>query len=132
VDHESACRPRNGRTPGVGRALLRILIPIASIESSGSALGRVAPDGEWGLINSLLIIGLAIACPWVVALLWLTARRGNGIATAWDLATGTRVVVRPRGARRPRVEHRSRTPTPNQGRDAAGGPEPPRASVRSA
>lgn len=93
---------RNGKRPGLGRALLRILIPFAAIELLRVPLSVLAlPDGEWGLMHSLLIIGLSIACPWIVALLWLTARPKNGMATAWDLATGTRVVVRPRGVRRP-------------------------------
>ncbi|MEO0482110.1 MAG: protein kinase [Planctomycetota bacterium] len=93
---------RNGKQPGLGRALLRILVPFAAIEVLRVPLSvLLLPDGEWGLMHSLLIIGLSIACPWIVALLWLTARPGNGMATAWDLVTGTRVVVRPRGVRRP-------------------------------
>lgn len=93
---------KNGRTPGVGRALLRIAVPIGVIESVRIPLSIVSlPSGEWGPINSIVIIGLATLCPWVGALLWLTARRSNGNATVWDLVTGTRVVVRPRGMRRP-------------------------------
>ncbi|MCA9311715.1 MAG: protein kinase, partial [Phycisphaerales bacterium] len=93
---------RNGKQPGLSRALLRIVIPFAAIELLRVPLSvMLMPDGEWGPVHSLIIIGLSIACPWIVALLWLTARPGNGMATAWDLATGTRVVVRPRGVRRP-------------------------------
>jgi uncharacterized RDD family membrane protein YckC len=93
---------RNGRTPGVGRALLRIVIPILVIESVRIPLSIAAlPEGEWSSLNVFVIIGLSVFCPWVVALLWIPARRGNGFATAWDLATGTRVIIRPRGARRP-------------------------------
>lgn len=93
---------RNGKRPGLGRALLRIIIPFVAIELLRVPLSVMSmPDGQWGLPHSLLIIGLSIACPWIVALLWLTAKPGNGMATAWDLATGTRVVVRPRGTRRP-------------------------------
>ena len=94
----------NGRRPGVARAALRILIPIALIECVRIPLTLLAlPSGEWGIVNVLLLIGLAIGCPWSAALLWIPARRSNGFATGWDLATGTRVVVRPRGNRRPGI-----------------------------
>ena len=93
---------KNGRAPGIGRALLRAAIPIAAIEAVRVPLSVAClPAGDWSLFNVLLFIGLSIVCPWVVALLWITARRGNGFATVWDLATGTRVVVRPRGTSRP-------------------------------
>ena len=92
----------NGRSPGLGRALLRVIIPIVFIESVRIPLTvATLPEGEWSSLNVLLLVGLSILCPWVVALLWITARRRNGFATVWDLATGTRVVVRPRGTRRP-------------------------------
>jgi uncharacterized RDD family membrane protein YckC len=91
----------NGRRPGFARALLRIAFPIACIEGLRIPLSLlVLPAGEWSSIDVLTFVGLSVACPWVVALLWLTARRSNGLATAWDLVTGTRVVVRPRGTRR--------------------------------
>jgi hypothetical protein len=93
---------RNGRRPGVGRALLRIVIPIAFIEMVRVPLSiATLPAGEWSSFNVFLFIGLAVFCPWIVGLLWIPARRSNGFATVWDLATGTRVVVRPRGTRRP-------------------------------
>ncbi len=96
---------RNGRRPGVGRALLRIAIPIALIEGIRVPLCiATLPDGEWAALNVMLFIGLSIFTPWVAALLWIPAGRSNGFATAWDLATGTRVVVRPRGTRRPASE----------------------------
>ncbi|MBZ0171200.1 MAG: protein kinase [Phycisphaerales bacterium] len=92
----------DGRTPRPVRTLLRIIIPIATIEAVRIPLSVAAlPSGDWAPIHTILNIGLATACPWIVAVLWLTARRSNGFATVWDLATGTRVVVRPRGARRP-------------------------------
>ncbi|MEM9317212.1 MAG: protein kinase, partial [Pseudomonadota bacterium] len=95
---------RNGKHPGLGRALFRITIPFAAIELLRVPLSlMLLPEGEWGLIHSLIIIVLATACPWCVALLWLTAKPGNGMATAWDLATGTRVVVSPPGMRRPKL-----------------------------
>lgn len=96
---------KNGRKPGPLRALLRIVIPFVAIESLRVPLSVLAmPEDTWQTINSIMIIGLATACPWIVALLWLTARQSNGQATVWDLASGTRVVVRPRGTRRPAME----------------------------
>ncbi|MEM7627624.1 MAG: protein kinase [Planctomycetota bacterium] len=92
----------DGRAPGVGRALLRIVIPIVAIEIVRIPLSiATLPEGDWAPLNALLFVGLAVFCPWVAALLWLTARHSNGFAAAWDLITGTRVVVRPRGTRRP-------------------------------
>lgn len=93
---------KDGRALGVGRALLRIFIPIAFIESVRIPLTiAVLPQGVWSSMDVLVLIGLSISCPWLVGLLWIPARRSNGLATVWDLATGTRVVVRPRGSRRP-------------------------------
>lgn len=109
-----------GRRPGVARAALRILIPIVLIECVRIPLTLATlPSGEWGLVNILLLIGLAIGCPWIAALLWIPARRSNGFATGWDLATDTRVVVRPRGTRRPGV-------APRRAPDAQAAAEAPR------
>lgn len=114
----------NGRTPGVGRALLRIVIPMVVIELVRVPLSIVSlPAEAWGFWNSIMVIGLATLCPWVVALLWLTAKRGNGFATVWDLATGTRVVVRPKGAPRPNASASTeRIADPESEPDAAGTP----------
>ncbi|MEL6498978.1 MAG: protein kinase [Planctomycetota bacterium] len=108
---------RDGRAPRIGRALLRIAIPIAVIEAVRIPLSVASlPAAEWSMVNVLVFTGLAIFCPWVVALLWLPARRDNGFATAWDLLTGTRVVVRPRELRRATLA------LPNE-HHAAAGPE---------
>lgn len=96
---------KNGRKFGPPRAFLRIVIPFVAIEALRVPLSVLAmPEDTWQTLNTIIIIGLATACPWIVALLWLTARQSNGQATVWDLATGTRVVVRPRGTRRPVME----------------------------
>lgn len=93
---------QEGRCPGILRALLRIVIPIAAIESVRVPLSvATLPAGEWSSLNFLVFTGLAIFSPWIAALLWLPARRSNGFAASWDLLTGTRVVVRPTGSRRP-------------------------------
>ncbi len=117
---------RNGRAPGMGRALLRIIIPIAFIESVRIPLSVLAlPSGEWAPLNSIIIVGLSTLCPWVVALLWIPARRSNGFATVWDLVTGTRVVVRPRGSRRPAAK--TVLPAPDDESETAAESAPERA-----
>lgn len=93
---------RESRRPGIGRSLVRVAIPIALIEAIRIPLSlAMLPQGDWSSMQVLLFVGLSVVCPWAVALLWIPARRSNGFATAWDLATGTRVVVRPRSSRRP-------------------------------
>jgi hypothetical protein len=99
----------DGRAPGVARALLRIAIPVLFIECVRVPLSiATLPEGEWSSAYLLLFLGLSILMPWIVFLLWLPARRGNGFATAWDLATGTRVVVRPRGMARSTLQRDQR------------------------
>lgn len=96
---------RNGHPPGVGRALLRIFIPILSVEGVRMPLSMLLfPNTGWTVLQTVMFIVVANACGWIPALLALTARRENGFATVWDLASGTRVIVKPKGTRRPSVE----------------------------
>jgi len=98
----------NGRKPGLGRALLRILIPILCIEGVRMPLMMIfisatdINDLTWAEI--VLYSGAGFICPWIPILLTLRARRGNGFATVWDLVSGTRVVIKPRGTVRPSIE----------------------------
>jgi uncharacterized RDD family membrane protein YckC len=95
----------NGRVPGVGRALIRILIPIASVEGVRMPLMLATISGaDWTGSQTALFVGAAMICGWIPVLLMLRARRENGFATVWDLASGTRVVVKPQGAVRPSLE----------------------------
>ncbi len=95
----------NGRRPGVGRALLRIFIPILSIEAVRMPLSMVLfPNTDWTGLQIAMFIVVANVCGWIPALLTLTARRENGFATVWDLASGTRVIVKPKGTKRPSIE----------------------------
>jgi tRNA A-37 threonylcarbamoyl transferase component Bud32 len=98
-----------GRRPGLGRAVLRILIPIGSVEVVRMPLMMTfISEAEWtGLQTAGYVVG-AVICGWIPGLLALRARRENGFATAWDLASGTRVVIRPKGTVRPRVEPAAR------------------------
>jgi uncharacterized RDD family membrane protein YckC len=95
----------DGRLPGIGRAFIRILIPILSVEGVRMPLMMASISGaEWTGLQTALFVGSAVLCGWIPVLLSLTARPGNGFATVWDLASGTRVVVKPKGRLRPAVE----------------------------
>jgi hypothetical protein len=50
----------------------------------------------------------------------LRARRENGYATAWDLLSGTRVVVKPSGSPRPAIDIAARRERPDEGVVAIG------------
>lgn len=87
----------DGQAPGAARALAR------------SAIGRTL--GDLGKIFALVTLSAAAYQPIaplvsvgsgvIGGLAFVTMRRRNGFATLWDLATGTRVVVKPEGAVRP-------------------------------
>ena len=98
----------DGRPPGVGRALIRILIPILCIE--GVRVPLLMASISATDINDLATPDIALffvatfSCPWIPIVLALRARRENGFATVWDLVSGTRVVVKPKGTVRPSIE----------------------------
>ena len=111
----------NGRTPGLGRALLRILIPILCVEGVRMPLMLVLiHDAEWtGLQTALYVLG-AVVCGWIPVGLAFTARRANGFATPWDLASGTRVLISPRGAVRRSIEPIAEPEIPGEGAASIG------------
>jgi uncharacterized RDD family membrane protein YckC len=100
----------NGRRPGIGRALIRIVVPILCIEviRIPILLATISPNP----INQLALtwpeiavyMGTAYTFPWIPVLASFRARRENGFATLWDLASGTRVVIKPEGALRQSIE----------------------------
>jgi hypothetical protein len=106
----------NGRAPGLGRALIRILIPILSVEVVRMPLMMAfISEAEWtGFQTALYVVG-AIVCGWIPGLLALRARRENGFATVWDLASGTRVVVKPLGTVRSSIDPVAQSETPTNG-----------------
>jgi len=114
----------NGRPPGVGRALIRILIPVLSIEGVRVPLLLVTISATQ--INDLTtfeIVMYSVAtsiCPWIPVLLALSARRENGFSTVWDLASGTRVVVKPTGTVRPQIEPAAQPEISIKGADSLG------------
>jgi hypothetical protein len=78
------------------------------------------PDANWTSFQVMFFIGAAIVCPWIAVLLTLSARRENGFATVWDFASGTRVVVKPKGAVRPSVEPATGPDIPSEDTDSLG------------
>jgi len=111
----------NGRQPGFGRALIRILIPVGCVEGVRmSLMMALIHDADWTGFQVLIFIGAAILCPWIAVLLALRARRENGFATVWDLTSGTRVVVKPKGTVRPLIEPAAKPEIPSEGAESLG------------
>jgi len=114
----------NGRAPGIGRALIRILIPMFCIEvvRVPFLLGTISITdvNEMTGTQVLLYIGASNVCPWLAVLLTLRARRENGFATVWDRITGTRVVVKPTGTVRASLGPLAQGQTPDEGASLLG------------
>jgi uncharacterized RDD family membrane protein YckC len=111
----------NGRRPGLGRALIRILIPILCVEGVRMPLMMaLISDADWTGLQTALYVVAAIVCGWIPVLLALRARRENGFATVWDLASRTRVVVKPKGTVRPSIEPVAQLEIPTDGADSLG------------
>ena len=95
----------NGRPPGFLRALVRIVIPILCVEGARMPLTMAfISNAEWTALQTALFVILSIICGCIPAVLARIARRENGFATIWDLASGTRVVVKQKGAMRTQIE----------------------------
>jgi len=111
----------NGRPPGIARALIRILIPIVCVEGVRMPLiMALISDANWTGFQTAMFVVTANICGWIPVLLILRARRENGFATVWDLASGTRVVVKPRGTVRPSIEPATDPEIPTESVDSLG------------
>ncbi|MHC4089306.1 MAG: protein kinase domain-containing protein [Planctomycetota bacterium] len=111
----------NGRPPGLGRALIRILIPILCVEGVRMPLMfALISDADWTGLQIAIYVVAACACPWIPVLLALRARRENGFATLWELASGTRVLVKPKGTVRPSIGPAAEPEIPAEGADSLG------------
>ena len=111
----------NGRPPGFGRALIRILIPILCVEGVRMPLMMaLISDADWTGLQTAMYVVAAIVCGWIPVWLTLRARRENGFATVWDLASGTRVLVKPKGTVRPSIELAAQPEIPVEGADSLG------------
>jgi len=98
----------NGRSPGLGRALIRILIPIFCIEVVRIPLLLTSISAtrinDLSFTEIMIYSAASTLLPWIPVLLSWKARRENRFATVWDLASGTRVVVKPKSYTRPLLE----------------------------
>ena len=111
----------NGRPPGILRALIRILIPIGCVEGVRMPLMMASiTDADWTGLQVVWFVLAANICGWIPVLLILRARRENGFATVWDLASGTRVVVKPKGTVRPSIDPAAGPEIPAEGADSLG------------
>lgn len=112
----------NGRPPGIVRALVRVVIPIASIEAiRNPLLIALIPDFDRMSGSDVAILVLVTnVCAWIPVLLAIRAHRQNGFATLWDRLTGTRVVKKPQGAVRPSIETASEQRRPTENGDSLG------------
>ncbi|MBW2217148.1 MAG: RDD family protein, partial [Deltaproteobacteria bacterium] len=111
----------NGRPPGIGRALIRIVIPIFCVEGLRIPISMTfITDADWTGLQTILFVLLFNVCGWVPVLLVLKARRENGYATVWDRISGTRVVVKPKGTVRPSIETIAQPEIPAEGADSLG------------
>ena len=61
-------------------------------------------SAEWTGFQTAMYVVAANVCGWIPVLLTLRARKENGFATVWELASGTKVLVKPKGAVRPTIE----------------------------
>jgi len=102
----------DGRRPGPGRALLRILLPVLGVE--GIRIPIVLTFITATTINDLTTAEIVVysaatsLCPLIPILFTLKARRENRFATLWDMLSGTRVVVNPKGTLRAAIEPATR------------------------
>jgi hypothetical protein len=98
----------NRRPPGFGRGLVRILVPVVAMEGVRIPflLATISAThvNEMSTQEVVIYAAATSLCPWIPVLLGLTARRSNGYATVWDLASGTKVVFRPKGGERPSID----------------------------
>jgi uncharacterized RDD family membrane protein YckC len=111
----------NGRPPGIGRALIRILIPVGCVEGIRMPLMMASiHNADWTGLQIVWFVVAAIICGWIPVLLTLKARRENGFATVWDIVSGTRVVVKPKGAAREPIKLEFEPEVPVESADSLG------------
>jgi hypothetical protein len=111
----------NGRAPGIGRALIRIFIPIVCVEGVRMPLMMaLISDADWTGLQTAMYVVVTNICGWIPLLLILRARRENSFATVWDLVSGTRVVVKPKGIVRASIEVEAGPEIPAEGADSLG------------
>jgi uncharacterized RDD family membrane protein YckC len=99
---------KNGRTPGLLRALVRFFVPVLLSEGIRVPLlltfitANTIDELTWPQV-ALFSVATFI-CPSIPPILGMRARAENGFVTLWDWASGTKVVVKPLGSLRPSVK----------------------------
>lgn len=118
----------NGQTPGFARALLRVSIYVLPTILPSLLYLLLVPYAD---MRAALARGDGLITDWLwwsaFLLLFITMRRRNGYAAIHDLISRTRVIVRPRTQRRPRLACEVQAPVHVQ--PAAIGPYEVRSSV---
>jgi uncharacterized RDD family membrane protein YckC len=100
----------DGSPPGLGRGLVRSLLPILCVEGVRTPLTMAFISGtEWTGLDIALLVIIANVCGWIPMLLMIRARRENGFSTVWDLLSGTRVIIKPKSSERPALEALARS-----------------------
>jgi len=95
----------NGRRPGFVRALTRIVVIIGIVECVRMPLMMaLIHDVYWTGFQTAMYVIAAIVCSWIPVIFALVVKRENGFATVWELASGTRVLIKPKGTIRPTIE----------------------------
>jgi hypothetical protein len=104
----------DGQRPGLARAFFRTailpLLVLGLVVLLGFLLGIVGVAAghfsDFGLDhgNAPGLLSFLSFLSFLYFLAFVTMRRRNGFATVWDLATGTRVVVKPKCTERPVIE----------------------------
>jgi uncharacterized RDD family membrane protein YckC len=96
---------KKGRAPGIARALIRIVIPILCVEGVRMPLMMaLIHNADWTGLQTAQFVVAAVVCGWIPVVFLLIPRREKGFATVWDLVSGTRVVVKPKGTVRPSIK----------------------------
>ncbi|MBN2319677.1 MAG: protein kinase [Acidobacteria bacterium] len=97
---KAACRLRvvdaDRNTPGFGKAALRAAIYVMSPYLPFWIYFGLVAAGIMGLGDTLMLLGTSYAWYPIFGLLFSTARKRNGLAGLHDLASGTRVVRKPK------------------------------------
>ena len=93
-----------GRAPGFGRGLMRATIVILAGNLSTLVALAILSAEEFVAADELFKTVIGILSLLASLSVFATMRRHSGFATLWDLATGTRVVVKAKGAVRPVID----------------------------
>ena len=106
------------RAPGIGRGFLRIFIPVLSVEGVRIPLLLATISAthvnELTTFEILIYLAATSFCPLIPIVLTLRANREKNYTTVWDLLSGTRVVVKPKGTVRTAIESEAQFDVPSE------------------